>query len=481
LKDKTKNRICFLALVLTLSWSVFVFGAVAGAYRVIAGLLAGVSGLLCLIFLEKKKRMPPVPILLWLCIAVLFLFGWYMTINARADHSLEAWVFAEVEDRPLDFDWAPGTITLSSSLRALIELTLTLIALLAAVRSAESGGWRVLGRTIAIFGALVSLTGLLHKALGAGTVWWINDEYSRAVYFFAPFVYNANAGAFLNLCLPLAIGLSLRGWHSRQERSLQAFWTLVAVVIMAGVLATASKGSLAIMVLLLAAMLLWNGKRVYHLGLGFFAEKRRRTERMVFMVILWVMALAFVALGIETTVKRWDEFMARFGDSSRTSNDAREGMMHLMVRMAGPEEGSWHGFGAGSYAHLVPYFAATAESGEEPVAEGRWLHGHSDPLQTLVEWGYLGAGAWFLLGIGAVGCGVLVARSPRLSRADVPLVRGMVVSIVMVGLHSTFDFPLSVYALHLVAILLRGACWGLYGVQRADGRAAARRASVEAE
>jgi hypothetical protein len=45
-------------------------------------------------------------------------------------------------------------------------------------------------------------------------------------------------------------------------------------------------------------------------------------------------------------------------------------------------------------------------------------------------------------------------------------VRGAVLALAMVGLHSCQDFPLSIYALHLTAMLLCGVCWGLYANRR---------------
>jgi hypothetical protein len=61
---------------------------------------------------------------------------------------------------------------------------------------------------------------------------------------------------------------------------------------------------------------------------------------------------------------------------------------------------------------------------------------------------------------------LLLRRKHLLEREDVPLVRGAVLALAMVGLHSCQDFPLSIYALHLTAMLLCGVCWGLYANRR---------------
>ena len=138
-------------------------------------------------------------------------------------------------------------------------------------------------------------------------------------------------------------------------------------------------------------------------------------------------------------------------------------MMRLMLRMSAPDEAGWHGFGAGTFRHLVPYFAV--DEAAEGVAAGRWWHGHSDPLQTLVEWGYLGALGWGFLGFGAMWCGWVLVRKrpPPVRTGDVALLRGIMIALAGVGVHSCFDFPLSIYSIHLVAMLLCATLFGVFG------------------
>ena len=432
----------------------------------VGSVMAGMTGLLALFLLKPEAKKLNVPPLLSLSVGIVLFWGWYMTVNARADHSMQTWIFAKAESRILDYDWAPGSIALSSSLQEIAEASLTFLALFGVLRATQAGHWKLILKTIASLGALVALCGFIHKAFNAETVWWIEDESSRASYFFAPFYYHANAGAFLNLCLPVAIGLSLSEMGKGKRYHQSVFWAILAMFMLSAVIATASKGAIAMLLVMIPLIIFLNRKHIFALVKGLFLEKRRRRERLAFIIVLWLTGIVLLALGIETTVDRTQSYFTSNLNNNRESLNGRIPMMQLMARMGSPGEGSWHGFGPGSFAHLVPYFTASYEEGSTPVAAGRWVRGHCDPLETIVEWGYVGASGWFMIGLGSVVCGMLLLRSSRFRGKDRPLIIGVVISLVIVGLHACFDFPLSIYSLHLVALILGGICWALWGQTR---------------
>lgn len=442
--------------MLVIGWAVFVFGAAADGYRTVAGALTALGGILGLLFLPAGERRLRVPWLFAVGAGWLLVFGWFMVWNATAEHSLVSWTFTAVESRP--WSAAPGSVARATSLRSVLELTAVVIGMLAVLKSTTSCSWRALILMFAGTGALVGLVGILHKVAGAETVWWIDDRPHGAA-FFAPYVYHANAGAFLNLCLPLALGLWLSALDTGRSRSSAIAWGMVAIIIAASIIVTASKGAILVMLVVLAAMGVWNFRRLSAWLRGALGGKRARFERLFLALGLFVLGAVLIGFGIGLTVQRWEEFVGRFGDTDRESIDARIGIMKLMARMASPAEGSWHGFGPGTFRHLVPYFTV-GEAGEG-VSRGRWLHGHSDPLQTLVEWGYAGALGWLLFAVGAVFSGAVLLRRRMVSSMDVPVVRGMIVALFGVGLHSCFDFPLSNYSIHLVAMTLCTLLFGL--------------------
>lgn len=94
------------------------------------------------------------------------------------------------------------------------------------------------------------------------------------------------------------------------------------------------------------------------------------------------------------------------------------------------------------------------------VAEaGRFDETHCDPVQTIFEWGYLGALCWFILGIGAVVRGIYLVLKKLPPPEDTHLVKAMIISLVGVGIHSCFDFPLSLLSIHIIAVAFCTVLW----------------------
>ncbi|MDP0491445.1 MAG: O-antigen ligase family protein [Verrucomicrobiota bacterium JB023] len=253
--------------------------------------------------------------------------------------------------------------------------------------------------------------------------------------------------------------------EDESKRPWLMYWTMVSVMIGAAILGTASKAGMLLAPLVVSLSVFWNRQRLVWKLKTANKSTKGRLERVFFVSITVLLGLLLLVFGIERAIDRWEDFLARFEEADRKSVDARQGMMLLMLRMAGANEGSWHGFGPGSFVHLVPHFTAT---GDEEVIPGVWLHGHSDPLQTLVEWGWLGFLAWAVLGLGAIVCGFLLLRQrdQLLTREEPPLVRAMLIALLVTGIHSSFDFPLSIYSIHLLAMILVALLWGLYGARK---------------
>lgn len=484
--DQRRSGLCFLLVFLTLGWAVFAWGTAQDfviqgevvvppegdpiflpnkliPIRTIAFCATGVVALACFFLLPGRDLKPRVPWPLGAAVGFLLVYGWFLTGNSASNFDGEGRVFVEIK-RALGMAWAPGSVARSDSVYAMIELSLVAMALLVAVKSSERSAWRGLFALIAIFGGLVAMVGLYHKAAGLSTTYglWSDDKQSHLL--FAPYYYNANAGAFMNLCLPIAMGLGFSSVGDERKRARGIVWFVVAAVTMAGVVVAASKGAIIILAAIVPIFVLWNLRRVRLLIRNFRVQRGRKAERMLIAISFVVMVLILTAIGITLVVKRWDDFLARFSEPSKVDITGRTGIIKLMLRMVEPGEGGWHGYGPGTFQHLVPYFNTQESGATEELSAGDWSLGHCDPLQTVVEWGWVGGAAWFVIGIGAVVSGALLLRHKNWlsSSDDVPLVRGAILALVMVGIHSCQDFPLSIYSIHLIAMLLCGACWGLY-------------------
>ncbi len=452
--ERTRGWVCFLAAAVVLGWSVFALGTAVFWQRAVAGVLTAAGGLLGVALLPGSGRLPPIPRLLAGASLLLFGYGWFMAVNAVAEHSLAGFEFTMIENRP--FEEAPGSVARSASIRAMLEFTAVLLGMLGVLRAAESSAWKRLAELLAVLAVVVALVGMFHKVLGVESIYGFDARHPST--FFAPYVYNANAGAFMNLCLPLAFGLALARVGDERARAAGGFWALVTVVIASGVVVTASKGAAIILLLSLLWLVAWNRRRLGVLIASFASQRGRRLERVLQVGVLSFLALAFLAIGISFFIWRWEEFFGRFDDPERLVT-GREGVIRVMLGMTSPAEGSWHGFGPGTIRHLIPYFA-WGETGAD-LQPGVWTHGHCDPLQTMIEWGWIGALLWLVIGGGGVVCALLLVWKRRLRTEEAPLLRGMVVALTLVGLHSCMDFPLSIYSIHLTAMLLCGVCWGL--------------------
>jgi hypothetical protein len=92
---------------------------------------------------------------------------------------------------------------------------------------------------------------------------------------------------------------------------------------------------------------------------------------------------------------------------------------------------------------------------------GRWYKGHSDALQTPMEWGLAGAGAWSLLLIGGFIRGLRSTKQSWRSDRDLGILSAACVfSLSGVMLHALVDFPLQIASLQLLTILVAGILWG---------------------
>ncbi len=240
----------------------------------------------------------------------------------------------------------------------------------------------------------MALIGLVEKASGASTVLW--REAAPTTTFFGPFYYHGNAGAFMNLTLPVTIGLAWRAVTRLRSPLVQALWITLATVSAVAVFSNTSRMSQVLgggILLVLAAGLLPKA----------FGLARRRLEWPTLVVGAVVIGFALYAV---VQPSRLDRALQRWEKAGETvPQDARWTVAQAAWR-ALPEAG-WSGFGPGTFAVAFPYF--TGGTGEK--TNGRWIYLHQDYLQLAMEWGWLGVALLGLVLFGGIVVGAVGAMT----------------------------------------------------------------------
>src|SRR5258707_1256972 len=153
-------------------------------------------------------------------------------------------------------------------------------------------------------------------------------------------------------------------------------------------------------------------------------------------------ALLVWSVGFKDAYRHW----AELGKSLVSDGDGRFMLYGAIVRYIIPASG-WWGFGAGTFHLIFPFF--TNNLGTR--LQGYWEYAHEDYLQTLVEWGFCGATAWFIF------FGQTVARATwtlgrRYRRWSGNTRRFAIASLLALEtilVHATVDFPMQIASLQL--------------------------------
>lgn len=406
-------------------------------------------------------------------VAGVLLLGWFMALNAKAIYDSQFFLFVPVGR------WWPdaiGSIDQAVSVAMMVRVSLLLGTIFLVADLVRDPRWLLrLWWTLGLAGGSIALLGLMQKASGAQMIFWTEPQQAVGT-FFATFFYHGNAGAFLNLTLPLTIGLAWRALTRPRQPVVRALWVAAAVISVVAVFSNTSRMSQALaagMLLVLAVALLPKA----------FGLARARMEWPTALIGTVVLALALFAV---VRTSHLDRAFARWETTGETiSSDARWDA--AKAAWASLPEAGWTGFGPGTFAVVFPYWTP----GFGRNLDGRWIHLHQDYLQTAMEWGWLGAGLFGWVFFGGMGVGARGAlrnakremRSAESERGEktrgeqsairnsqsafprwlprqrllVPLV---LLALGSVALHALVDFPLQVASIQLYAATYLGICWG---------------------
>jgi hypothetical protein len=234
-----------------------------------------------------------------------------------------------------------------------------------------------------------------------------------------------------------------------------------------GILTAASKAGALILLGQLGLFVLFERKTLFKV----LVPKRRKGDKMALEKKMALGAAAIVLAGftiistgfLNTRFQEFFDDIEKEGQSSTIAG--RVEMMQLMIDIStDPKEAYWHGIGPGTFPYVIPYYRQDPES----KIIGVWEYGHCDPLQTIMDWGYFGALCWFTIGIGAIARGAYLVLKRKVPDSDLHLVKGILISLIGVGIHSCFDFPLSILSIHLIAISYCAILWTIYRNQESS-------------
>ena len=419
-----------------------------------------------------RRRWPAVPGP-WVVMAGLLLAqGWWMALNAGFVRDGDYLLFVPVRAGLLA--GGPGSIEEALSREWMWRGTLLLgiAGFVAAEVVPRADTLLRLWQTVGLAGASTALLGLLQRASGAENIFWGPaplDPAKEPPSFFAAYRYHANAGAFLNLTLPLVAGLCLRALTRPPAAGgtlrARAGWGGALGLVLLATAANTSKAALTMAIPLLAGVLLLGAARpLWRVAPRALGEHRTAVLLPVVLALGLLGAVAWTA-GLDRPLARWAQLPKQAREEGRWP---AAGVALEALR----QDGGALGLGPGTFPVAFPHY--TGPLGDR--LNGVWNYLHEDYLQTAMEWGWIGATLWsgiFFGGIGvgawrAWGRGERVARTRRSwhprGRLLLPLV---VLALGGVALHALVDFPLQVASLQLYVATYLGVCWGAVAWGRA--------------
>ena len=276
---------------------------------------------------------------------------------------------------------------------------------------------------------------------------------------FATFNYHGNAGSYLNLILPALFGLAYVVWQKEKSKWLRAVLALAFLLVLAGVVINVSRGAIAIAALMLSAMGVWTLRESTRSRAPF---SWRGTLMAGTLASALVAAVSHFANG-GTSLQRWEQMVKK-----PTGEVARLMIWQITSPMAvdaGP-----FGNGPGTFKMLLPksprlgpeFYEKWILQEHEPGGRiSMWSQAHQDYLQTIVEWGWLGAAMWGIVLLGGL------ARMMRSGKNDhgpnattertMRFCAGL--GIITVCLNAAFDFPFQIFPVQLQLAMWLGLAW----------------------
>jgi O-antigen ligase len=427
--------------LIALVYAPWVYGTTPPWAIVYFNLLLAVILILWLTGCCLRKMRPAVPQWLLCCVGLILAGGWGMALNP---HFQDAGNFHFIPHRaPIPF--APGTVDGASSRLMMERLTCLLGSVCFVCDLSARRIWRRrIWRTIAATGASVVLFGLVQSAFARPIFFWRMEDIGEP--YFATYYYHGNAGSYINLVLPFVAGLAALTLRRPDAHAARALWFPGFFVCVAGAFVNLSRAAMVITSLICIVLLVWQ-----FMGRSSNELLPRRRVRIAYALLMVGAVACLVAFsGWERPAQKWQMMHSQL-------NSANKRLVSMRVCMRMLPDAGWHGFGPGTFGLVFPHYTGK----DADLIPGIWRYAHNDYMQTVLEWGWLGALVWGALYFGGMALvWIQFRRRWDLSTSDHVLLLVTGLALAGVSAHAFVDFPLQIASLQLYVAVCLGFGFG---------------------
>jgi O-antigen ligase len=438
-------------LAASLVFAPWAYGSVRSwAIRDLSVLLASI----CLFWLLEcllRRRLPALPVVAILVVLFLLMQGWWMALNAHSRFDADLGALLPEASFVIH---APGSANGTASTSAMFLITGLLGVFLFTCELSEHSVWRKrIWVTMVATGFSIAVLGVFQKIGGDSmlALLWEPEKRDLADNF-ATFRYRGNAGAYLNLVLPLAIGLAVLVFQRPERHWRKALWSVALFVLVLGIQLNPSRAG-GIIALALALIL---GIKIFH----FYESRNDGFDFKLILTFTAATVLVGLAVGRIAFLGNWESGWQRlcllgFDPVDRSPTE-------IYLRMV-PDAGLM-GFGPGTFGAVFPPYQDTYDFGRRAVPlfwkNDFFPHAHDDYLQTIIEWGCLGTLLWSILVFGGMLQGGLRYLQNRTSSSHRWLLLCSLLALSGTLVQAFIDFPLQIASIQFYVWVLLGICWG---------------------
>ena len=293
---------------------------------------------------------------------------------------------------------------------------------------------QIISFTLFGLAVVISFYAVYQFLTGSGMVWWFQGD--RAHRGSGTYISPNHLGGFLEMLLPLALAYTLVG---RVKPLTKVFLGYTAVAMLAGIAVTLSRGS---WISSGAALLLLFGTLV--------AYRPSRVPALVLLGVVLALGLWLVPRSFSLQ-HRWTQLAGEM----KNQGDMRYALWQSALKIWHTDP--WWGDGPAHFDDRFPAY-------RPPEVQLRADRVHNDYLNTLTDWGVVGAGlvglAWGLLGWGVlqtwrcVGGGNRPDLGGRSGSNKLAFLLGASFGLLALLFHSFVDFNFQIPANALLAIAL---------------------------